>query len=82
MVCGWGVFVFVDGVCLYWLLVFFVVELYLVSLLFFSLFGWVWLGLCECFIGLIDIVWCVCVYGDFLFYCLVVEGVVDIVVEL
>ncbi|CNV83579.1 monophosphatase [Mycobacterium tuberculosis] len=56
-------------------------ELHSASLSFSSLSGWARLGLRERFIGLTDTVWRVRAYGDFLSYCLVAEGAVDIAAE-
>ncbi|HET7667114.1 MAG TPA: histidinol-phosphatase [Mycobacterium sp.] len=51
------------------------------SLSFSSLSGWSELGLRDRFIELTDAVWRVRAYGDFLSYCLVAEGAVDIAAE-
>ena len=51
------------------------------SLSFSSLSGWAQRGLRERFIELTDAVWRVRAYGDFLSYCLVAEGAVDIAAE-
>ena len=51
------------------------------SLSFSSLSGWAKLGLRDRFIDLTDTVWRVRGYGDFLSYCLVAEGAVDIAAE-
>lgn len=51
------------------------------SLSFSSLSGWAGLGLRDRFIDLTDTVWRVRAYGDFLSYCLVAEGAVDIAAE-
>jgi histidinol-phosphatase len=51
------------------------------SLSFSSLSGWAVLGLRENFIGLTDEVWRVRGYGDFLSYCLLAEGSVDVAAE-
>ncbi|QUR66740.1 histidinol-phosphatase [Mycobacterium spongiae] len=51
------------------------------SLSFSSLSGWAHRGVRENFIGLTDAVWRVRGYGDFLSYCLVAEGAVDIAAE-
>ncbi len=51
------------------------------SLSFSSLSGWAKLGLRERFIDLTDTVWRVRGYGDFLSYCLVADGAVDIAAE-
>ncbi|BBZ74733.1 histidinol-phosphatase [Mycolicibacterium anyangense] len=58
-----------------------VADLASASLSFSSLSGWADLGLRENFIGLTDAVWRVRGYGDFLSYCLVAEGAVDIAAE-
>lgn len=58
-----------------------VADLASASLSFSSLSGWADLGLRENFIGLTDEVWRVRGYGDFLSYCLVAEGAVDIAAE-
>jgi histidinol-phosphatase len=51
------------------------------SLSFSSLSGWTELGLRDRFIDLTDTVWRVRAYGDFLSYCLLAEGAVDIAAE-
>lgn len=51
------------------------------SLSFSSLSGWADLGRREQFLGLTDSVWRVRAYGDFLSYCLVAEGAVEIAAE-
>ena len=51
------------------------------SLSFSSLSGWAKLGLREHLIELTDTVWRVRAYGDFLSYCLLAEGAVDIAAE-
>jgi histidinol-phosphatase len=51
------------------------------SLSFSSLSGWVEQGLRDRFIELTDSVWRVRAYGDFLSYCLLAEGAVDIAAE-
>jgi histidinol-phosphatase len=51
------------------------------SLSFSSLSGWAKLGLRDHLIELTDTVWRVRAYGDFLSYCLVAEGAVDIAAE-
>ena len=51
------------------------------SLSFSSLSGWAKLGVRDHFIGLTDTVWRVRAYGDFLSYCLLAEGAVDIAAE-
>ncbi|WP_406281340.1 histidinol-phosphatase [Nocardia sp. NBC_00881] len=56
-------------------------ELSSASLAFSSLSGWRERGLRDDFIALTDDVWRVRGYGDFLSYCLVAEGAVDIATE-
>ena len=51
------------------------------SLSFSSLSGWADLGLRDRFIEFTDMVWRVRAYGDFLSYCLLAEGAVDIAAE-
>jgi histidinol-phosphatase len=51
------------------------------SLSFSSLSGWAKRGLRDRFIELTDTVWRVRGYGDFLSYCLLAEGAVDIAAE-
>ena len=51
------------------------------SLSFSSLSGWAQRGLRDRFIELTDAVWRVRAFGDFLSYCLVAEGAVDIAAE-
>ncbi|KAA1251157.1 histidinol-phosphatase [Mycobacterium simiae] len=58
-----------------------VAELDSASLSFSSLSGWEQRGLRERFIELTDALWRVRAFGDFLSYCLVAEGAVDIAVE-
>lgn len=58
-----------------------VAELNSASLSFSSLTGWAQLGLRGQFIDLTDAVWRVRAYGDFLSYCLLAEGAVDIATE-
>ncbi|OBK92211.1 histidinol-phosphatase [Mycobacterium asiaticum] len=58
-----------------------VAQLDSASLSFSSLSGWAQLGLRERFIELTDAVWRVRAYGDFLSYCLLAEGAVDIAAE-
>src|SRR5882757_7544848 len=58
-----------------------VADLESASLSFSSLSGWAKLGLRERFIELTDTVWRVRGYGDFLSYCLLAEGAVDIAAE-
>jgi len=56
-------------------------ELGSASLSFSSLSGWAERGLRDRFVNLTDAVWRVRAYGDFLSYCLVAEGAVDIAAE-
>jgi histidinol-phosphatase len=58
-----------------------VAQLDSASLSFSSLSGWAKLGLRERFVELTDAVWRVRGYGDFLSYCLVAEGAVDVAAE-
>jgi histidinol-phosphatase len=58
-----------------------VAQLNSASLSFSSLSGWAQLGLRDRFIELTDAVWRVRGYGDFLSYCFVAEGAVDIAAE-
>jgi histidinol-phosphatase len=58
-----------------------VAELGSASLTFSSLSGWRERGLRENFLALTDDVWRVRAYGDFLSYCLLAEGAVDIATE-
>jgi histidinol-phosphatase len=58
-----------------------VADLASASLSFSSLSGWAELGLRNRFIDLTDAVWRVRAYGDFLSYCLLAEGAVDIAAE-
>jgi histidinol-phosphatase len=58
-----------------------VADLESASLSFSSLSGWAKLGLRERLIELTDTVWRVRAYGDFLSYCLVAEGAVDVAAE-
>jgi histidinol-phosphatase len=58
-----------------------VAELRSASLAFSSLSGWRERGLREHFLALTDDVWRVRGYGDFLTYCLLAEGAVDIATE-
>ena len=78
---GQGAFALVDGAPPRRLSVSSVAELGSASLSFSSLSGWAQLGLRERFIELTDAVWRVRAYGDFLSYCLVAEGAVDIAAE-
>jgi histidinol-phosphatase len=58
-----------------------VADLESASLSFSSLSGWAKLGLRDRLIELTDTVWRVRAYGDFLSYCLLAEGAVDIAAE-
>ena len=58
-----------------------VAQLDSASLSFSSLSGWAQLGLRDRFLDLTDEVWRVRAFGDFLSYCLVAEGAVDIAAE-
>ncbi|CAM4239204.1 Histidinol-phosphatase [Mycobacterium basiliense] len=78
---GQGAFASVDGTTPRRLAVSAVTELDSASLSFSSLSGWTALGLRENFLGLTDAVWRVRAYGDFLSYCLLAEGAVDIAAE-
>jgi histidinol-phosphatase len=78
---GQGAYASVDGNPPRRLSVSSVTELGSASLSFSSLSGWAQLGLRERFIELTDAVWRVRAYGDFLSYCLVAEGAVDIAAE-
>jgi histidinol-phosphatase len=78
---GQGAFAAVDGAQRRRLSVSSVTELGSASLSFSSLSGWAQRGLRERFIALTDAVWRVRAYGDFLSYCLVAEGAVDIAAE-
>lgn len=78
---GQGAFASVDGGAQRRLAVSAVTELGSASLSFSSLSGWAQLGLRDRFVGLTDTVWRVRAYGDFLSYCLVAEGAVDIAAE-
>ena len=78
---GQGAFAAVDGGPGRRLSVSSVAELGSASLSFSSLSGWAQRGLRERFIELTDAVWRVRAYGDFLSYCLVAEGAVDIAAE-
>lgn len=78
---GQGAFVSVDDDAPRPLSVSAVAELDSASLSFSSLSGWAQLGLREQFIELTDDVWRVRGYGDFLSYCLLAEGAVDIAAE-
>ncbi|MCV7444295.1 histidinol-phosphatase [Mycobacterium paraense] len=78
---GRGAFAAVDGGLPRRLTVSSVAQLDSASLSFSSLSGWAERGLRDRFIGLTDEVWRVRAYGDFLSYCLVAEGAVDIAAE-
>jgi histidinol-phosphatase len=58
-----------------------VAQLNSASLSFSSLSGWAQRGVRDSFIELTDAVWRVRAFGDFLSYCLIAEGAVDIAVE-
>ena len=58
-----------------------VAQLDSASLSFSSLSGWAQRGVRDRFVALTDAVWRVRAYGDFLSYCLVAEGAVDIAAE-
>lgn len=58
-----------------------VAQLDSASLSFSSLSGWAARGMRDRFVELTDAVWRVRAYGDFLSYCLVAEGAVDIAAE-
>jgi histidinol-phosphatase len=76
-----GAFAAVDGGPARPLSVSSVAQLDSASLSFSSLSGWAQRGLRDRFIKLTDAVWRVRAYGDFLSYCLVAEGAVDIAAE-
>jgi histidinol-phosphatase len=78
---GNGAFAAVDGAPPRRLSVSSVAELGSASLSFSSLSGWAQHGLRGRFIELTDSVWRVRAFGDFLSYCLVAEGAVDIAAE-
>jgi histidinol-phosphatase len=78
---GQGAFAAVDGGPPRPLSVSSVAQLGSASLSFSSLSGWAQRGLRDRFIELTDAVWRVRAYGDFLSYCLVAEGAVDIAAE-
>ena len=78
---GQGAFAAVDGAPPRRLSVSSVAQLGSASLSFSSLSGWAQRGLRDRFIALTDAVWRVRAYGDFLSYCLVAEGAVDIAAE-
>jgi histidinol-phosphatase len=76
-----GAFAALDGGAPRQLSVSTVAQLDSASLSFSSLSGWAQRGLRDRFIELTDAVWRVRAYGDFLSYCLVAEGAVDIAAE-
>jgi histidinol-phosphatase len=78
---GQGAFASVDGAPPRPISVSAVADLDSASLSFSSLTGWAQLGLRTHFIELTDAVWRVRAYGDFLSYCLLAEGAVDIAAE-
>ncbi|BBX99699.1 histidinol-phosphatase [Mycobacterium seoulense] len=78
---GEGAFVTVDDAPARRLSVSSVAQLDSASLSFSSLSGWAQRGLRERFIALTDAVWRVRAFGDFLSYCLLAEGAVDIAAE-
>jgi len=78
---GRGAFAAVDGAPPRRMSVSSVAQLASASLSFSSLSGWAQRGLRERFIELTDSVWRVRAFGDFLSYCLVAEGAVDIAAE-
>ncbi|WP_205876895.1 histidinol-phosphatase [Mycobacterium camsae] len=78
---GQGAFTSVAGAPPRRLSVSAVAQLDSASLSFSSLTGWADIGLRGHFIDLTDTVWRVRAYGDFLSYCLLAEGAVDIAAE-
>jgi histidinol-phosphatase len=78
---GQGACVAIDGDAPRRLSVSSVAQLRSASLSFSSLSGWAQRGLRERFIELTDAVWRMRAFGDFLSYCLVAEGAVDIAAE-
>src|SRR6202012_4071936 len=78
---GQGAFADFDGTPPRKLSVSSVAQLNSASLSFSSLSGWAQRGLRERFIELTDAVWRVRAFGDFLSYCLLAEGAVDIAAE-
>lgn len=78
---GVGAFAAVDGSAPRRISVSAVAELSSASLSFSSLSGWAKRGLRDRFLELTDTVWRVRAYGDFLSYCLLAEGAVDIAAE-
>jgi len=78
---GAGAFVAVGDTAVRRLSVSSVAQLNSASLSFSSLSGWHDLGLRDRFLDLTDEVWRVRAFGDFLSYCFVAEGAVDIAAE-
>lgn len=78
---GQGAFASLAGAAPRRLSVSAVAQLDSASLSFSSLTGWADIGLRGHFIELTDAVWRVRAYGDFLSYCLLAEGAVDIAAE-
>lgn len=78
---GHGAFAAVDGGTPRRLTVSSVAQLASASLSFSSLSGWADRGMRDRFIELTDELWRVRAYGDFLSYCLVAEGAVDVAAE-
>lgn len=78
---GAGAFVAVDGAPARKISVSSVAQLDSASLSFSSLSGWAQLGARDRFLDLTDEVWRVRAFGDFLSYCFVAEGAVDIAAE-
>ena len=78
---GLGAFAAVGGGTPRRLAVSGVSDLSAASLSFSDLSGWAERGRREAFLGLTEAVWRVRAYGDFLSYCLVAEGAVDIAAE-
>ena len=78
---GAGAFVTVGDATARRLSVSSVAQLDSASLSFSSLSGWAELGLRDRFLDLTDEVWRVRAFGDFLSYCFVAEGAVDIAAE-
>lgn len=78
---GQGAFVAVNGAPARTLSVSSVAQLNSASLSFSSLSGWAQCGVRDRFVALTDAVWRVRAFGDFLSYCLVAEGAVDIAAE-
>ncbi len=76
-----GAYASLDGFAPRRLSVSSVAELNSASLSFSSLSGWAQRGVRDRLIALTDAVWRVRAYGDFLSYCLVAEGAVDIAAE-